>query len=59
MDIYHAPVSKRAAGKIHVIYALKLQMEDAFPVVHFHASQLGYTPVVNLSNVLNIRKVEK
>ena len=29
-------------------------MEDAFPVVHFHASQVDYTPVVKISNVLNI-----
>ena len=41
------------------INALKQRMEDAFPVVHFHASQVGYTPVVNISNLLNIRKVEK
>ena len=34
-------------------------MEDAFPVVHFDARQVGYTPVVKISNVLNIRKVEK
>jgi hypothetical protein len=30
-----------------------------FPVVYSHASEVGYTPVVNISNVLNIRKVEK
>ena len=30
-------------------------MEDAFPVVHFHASQVDYTPVVKINNVLNIR----
>ena len=34
-------------------------MEDALPVVHFHASQVGYIPVVKISNVLNINKVEK
>ena len=34
-------------------------MEDAFTVVDFHASQVGYPPVVNISNVLNIRKVKK
>jgi hypothetical protein len=34
-------------------------MEDTLPVVHFHASQVGYTPVVKISIVLNIRKVEK
>jgi hypothetical protein len=34
-------------------------MEDTFPVVYFDARQVGYTPVVNISNVLNIRKVEK
>ena len=34
-------------------------MENTFPVVHFHASQVGYTPVVKINNVLNIKKVEK
>jgi hypothetical protein len=34
-------------------------MEDAFAMVQFHASQLGYTPVVKKINVLNITKVEK
>jgi hypothetical protein len=34
-------------------------MEETFPVVHFHASQEGYTPVLKISNVFNIRKVEK
>ena len=47
-----------AAEKIHVIYALKQRMEDDFPVVHFHASQVDYTPVVKINNVLNIRKLE-
>ena len=28
-------------------------------LVNFHDSQAGCTPVVNISNVLNIRKVEK
>ena len=32
-------------------------MEDTFTVVNFHASQVGYTPVVKRSNVLNIRKL--
>jgi hypothetical protein len=60
MNHYRAPVSKQGQGeKLFVISALKLQMEDAFPVVNFHASQVGYTPVVKISNVLNIRKVEK
>ena len=48
-----------AGGKIHVISALKWRMEDVFTVVDFQASQVGYTPVVKISNVLNIRKVEK
>ena len=30
-----------------------------FSMVHFHVSQVGYTPVVKIRNVLNIRKVEK
>jgi hypothetical protein len=34
-------------------------MEDIFPVVNFHASQVGYIPVLKRSDVLNIRKVEK
>ena len=48
-------------GKMHLnsISALKYQMEDAFPMVHFHASQVSYTLVVKLSNVLNIKKVDK
>jgi hypothetical protein len=29
------------------------------PVVHFNASQLGYTPVVKQRMVLHISKVEK
>ena len=32
-------------------------MEDAFPVVNFCASQVGYAPVVKKSNVLNIKKL--
>ena len=38
---------------------LNSEWRTLFPKVHFHASQVGYTPVVKLSNVLNIRKVEK
>lgn len=38
---------------------LNIEWRMLFPVVYFHASQEGYTPVVNISNVLNIRKVEK
>jgi hypothetical protein len=34
-------------------------MVDAFPVDNFHASQVGFTPVVKINNVLNIRKVER
>ena len=58
MGYYHAPVSKQGQwGKIHVIYALKLRMEDAFPHGLFSCQQAR--PVVNISNVFNIRKVEK
>jgi hypothetical protein len=53
--------SQTGAGeKIHVIYAPKERTGDAFPVVNFHACQVGYTPVVKISNVLNnIRKVDE
>ena len=60
IDHYHAPVSKHGnRGKIHVIYALIIANGGRFLVVHFHAIQTGYTPVVKISNVINIRKVEK
>ena len=60
MDHYHAPVSKQGQREItHVIYALKQRMKDAFLVVHFLASQVGYTPVVKQRNDLNIRKADK
>ena len=39
--IYHEPVSKQGQRKKYVIYAHKQRMEDAFPMVHFHASQVG------------------
>ena len=47
---------------MHVIYALKQRMEDFIffaPLVHFHASQIGFTPVVKRINVLDIREVYK
>ena len=56
MDHDHAPVSKGAGEKIHVIYALS-EWRTLFPWFIF--MQGGYTPVLNISNVLNIRKVEK
>ena len=38
-----SPISVTGAWvkKIHVIYAPKFGIEDTFPVVHFHASQVG------------------
>ena len=50
-----------ALEKIPVYLSMHLNSEarTLFPVVHFHASQVGYTPVVKRSNVLHIRKVEK
>ena len=39
-------------------YMSSMHLEDTFPEVHVHASQVGYTPVVKTSDVLKIRKVE-
>jgi hypothetical protein len=38
---------------------LNSEWRRLFPVVYFHASQVGCTPVVKRSNVFNIRNVEK
>jgi hypothetical protein len=54
----HLPRNKDS-GKKYVIYAHKYRMEDTFAVVNFHASQVGYTPVVKINKVLINRKVEK
>ena len=39
--------------------SMHLNREDTFPMDHFHASEVVYTPVVQRSNVINIRNVEK
>ena len=52
-------VSQNGKGENYMASMHLKRMEDAFPVVHFHASQVGYTPAVKRSNVLNIRNVEK
>jgi hypothetical protein len=49
----------RAGGKNKSSMHLNSEWRTLFPVVYFHASQVGYTPVVNISNVLNMRKFEK
>ena len=54
MHLYRNRVGRK---KMHVIYALKLRLKDTFPRGLF-SCQPG-TPVVNISNVLNIKKVEK
>ena len=36
---------------------LNSEWRKLFPVVYFHSSQVGYTPNVNISNGLNIRKL--
>jgi hypothetical protein len=38
---------------------LNIEWRTLFPLVYFHGSQVGYTPVVKKSKLLNIRKVEK
>jgi hypothetical protein len=35
------------------------EWKTLFSMVYFHARHVGYTPVVNISKVLNIREVEK
>ena len=49
----------RGRGKNTCHLCTEIAYGVSFPVVHFHARQVGYTPVVKKSNVLNIRKVEK
>ena len=36
-------LSEQEKKKTHHLYALEQRMEDAFPAVHFHASQVGYS----------------
>ena len=64
MHLYHAPLSctcleTGSGGKYMSSMHLNSEWRNAFTVVHFLASQVGYAPVVKTSNVLNIRKVEK
>jgi hypothetical protein len=58
MDHYHAPVSKQGQWKNMSHMHLKSEWRTLFHVVYLHANQVGYTRGVNISNVLNIRKVE-